>query len=282
MKLKKYDYVLAAILIFLVVVVGCIALIINGNKTKDVRKAKSFLEKILNENMLDKDIDIENINFQRIDKNSKQVEPKTTTLITQEYGVDLDKGYNVVGFSNKGSLAGEVKITKEEAIELGKKYVSLLYEGSTSFKGFKEGEKSNELPYYTLIFSKVKYGYEYYFDEILISINKTTGKLDGYSISNLQGEARKPEINKTKEEAITVALNKFNEVNKNGVVREDVIIAYGLKSENAKKSELSFVITIDGKDDENKEVRYIYFVSTETGMVLDSFRSVIKETRAVR
>lgn len=282
MKFKKQDYVLAIFLILLVLVVGCIALIINGNKTKDIRKARGFIEKLQDNDMIENNIDVDSLNFQKQDKNLKQVESETTTVATQEYGIDFNEDYEVVGFSNKANVVGDAKIDKEKAKELGVKYLSKLYDGEASFKDFKVGEKIDELPYYILRFSKMKYGYPYYFDEILVSINKTTGKLDGYTVSNLQGEAKKPTITKTKEDAINIALNKFNEINKKGEVKSEVITAYGLKLESSKKSELTYVVTIDGKDEDNKNASYNYFISVNTGEILDSFRSVVNETKALK
>lgn len=279
MKFKKIDYVLAVFLFVLIIVVGCIVLIINGNKTKDIRRSKAFIQKLYDNDMVENEVDLEGLRFERVDKKTNAEDNERTTIVAQEYGVDLNKDYDIVGFSNRTATLGEVKVTIDDAKLLGEKYSKLLIDKEVRFKYIKDGKNTEELPFYTLVYSLSRYDYQYFYEELAISINKTTGKLDGFSVSDIQGEARKPVINISEDEAKNIVLSKFNEINKEGKIKEEIILAYGLRYEQSSKSELCYVIVVSGKDLEDKEVVYNYFVSTDDGEVVDSFRNVINETK---
>ena len=132
------------------------------------------------------------------------------------------------------------------------------------------------VPYYTFIFKKCEDGYPYYDKKITLQINKVTGKLDGYVNLTSYLDTKDVDILLSEEEAISNALKDFNEINKNG----EIIGIFKAWTENEDSSfmELCYVITLKGIDEEEKEIRIKYFISTEDGRIIRNARdNIIKK-----
>ena len=69
---------------------------------------------------------------------------------------------------------------KKKAINLATKYVNEITNDEFKFKEVRSREEENS-PCYNIVFYKCKDGYPYYKQEISAVIDKSKGKLEGYS-----------------------------------------------------------------------------------------------------
>ncbi|MGL5152705.1 MAG: hypothetical protein ACRC7N_19290 [Clostridium sp.] len=269
MSLKKNTIIKISLILALFVIVACGAIMIVTSMDRDIREGKKFIKFLDEKDLIDNKTDIDSIEFI---KGKKDKEKSYTTLASKEYGVDLDEDYEVVGFFNKALPLGEVKISKEESIDIANKYLTILYKGEAKLKGFSK-EALEEMPFYTIIYSKYVDGYPYYSDEITVSIDKNNGKLAGFTNISTQGYPKESEIVITDDRAKEIAISKFNESFMDGIVDEKITMAYSLKLEQSKNSILCYIVSIRGKQKtDSNDIYYRYFISTENGEVLDSVR----------
>lgn len=265
-------------LIFIVILLIVIALsvhVIIGNGKKEIKVAKNFKELLYSENMINKYENDALLSYKSIRKIDASNSKKYYTVTTKYFTIDIDNSYNVIGFNNMLYENGKIKIDKEVAKEISEKYLKKLYNGDYEYDSILEDEALN-VPYYTFIFKKCEKGYPYYDKKITLQINKFTGKLDGYVNLNSYIDTKDTDIFLSEEEAISNALKDFNEINKNG----EKIGIYKAWTENEDNSlmELCYVITLKGIDEEEKEVRIKYFISTEDGRIIRTIRdNIIKK-----
>ncbi|MGL4771971.1 MAG: YcdB/YcdC domain-containing protein [Clostridium sp.] len=271
MKIGKRAFLTGTILISLLLMIVLIATTIILSKNKDIRTAKAFIESLNDKGIIESKENIDEIEFLRVEGKIND-KGKYITLASKEYGVDIDDEYEVVGFFNKSMQAGDVKISKEQSVDIANKYLPILYSGEAKFKKINEdGEK--EAPFYTIVFSKYENGYPFYNDEITISVDKTTGKLTGFTNISVQGDIKESKVSLTKESANNIALEKFNSMYKNGEMQGESNLVYASNKEKNNQSYLCYNVLIKGKDEEGKnDVYYTYFISANSGEVIDSFR----------
>ena len=183
MRLKKGTIVFSIVIaVLLVLIVFMINNILNKG-TKEVIVAKKFIENLSDNNIIEEyknnsKID-EEATLNKLANKSSQIQ---YSVIVGNYGVDIDKDYNVLGFSNKnlGSEFTNAVIDEKKAINLATKYVNEITNDEFKFKEVRSREEENS-PCYNIVFYKCKDGYPYYKQEISAVIDKNKGKLEGYS-----------------------------------------------------------------------------------------------------
>ena len=161
---------------------------------------------------------LDDIKYERIKILNSQNELVHRSIATQNFGIDLDKNNNVIGFAKKDIPINITKISLEDAEVLAERYLKDIYDGEVVIKIIDSNDNSKYLPYYSFIYTKQKNGYPFYFDEIKLNIDKENGFLDGYSNSTMQRECKEPVINISKQEAKNIALEAFKKYNKEGML----------------------------------------------------------------
>lgn len=265
MKKKNKKIFSLILIVILLIVISLSAHVIIGNGKKEIKAARNFKELLYSEDMINKYENDSLLSYKSTRKIDASNSKKYYTVTTKYFTMHIDDSYNVVGFNNMLYEDGKTQIDKESAKEISENYLKKLYNGDYEYDSLVEDDTLN-VPYYTFIFKKCEKGYPYYDKKITLQINKFTGKLAGYVNFNSYVDTKNIDILLSEEEAISNALKDFNEINKNG----EIIGIYKAWTENEDKSfmELCYVITLKGIDEEEKEIRIKYFISTEDGRII--------------
>ena len=280
MKFKKASIVFSVVIIVLLLLIGLSISNILDRGTKEVKVAKKFIEELYDNNIIEKSSIIKEdiIEDETLNKLSNKSSRMKYSVIIGNYGVDMDKDYNVLGFSNKN--LGEEKykaeeISKEKAIDLSKSYVSKITKEKFGFKELKEKENNNSLVY-NIIFYKYRNNYPCYQQEINTLINKITGKLEGYTNYPLEAINYVDEINIDEDKAIESVTNNFESLNLNAKIEGKPTLAYINNSD--KEMVLAYVFNIKIINKDNTEEFISSFVRADNGEIINyNLESVAKK-----
>ena len=280
MKLKKASIIGSIILFFLLIVIAMIIYNFIGPGAKDIKASKSFITKLYSINAISTEQDLKDIKYKRTRMLNSKSELLHRTIVTQSYGIDLDKDNNVIGFAKKESTINTSKIDIKSARVIAESYLKNICNSDIMLKTVKSDEETNQLPYYIFIYTKEKDGYPFYFDEIKVNINKETGFLDGYSNSTMRREAKEPVINYSKEQAEQVALEGFKKYNKDGQVIDETNLVYSenkIEENPTSVCEVCYIVTIKGKDINDKDIKWKLLVSTENGNIINTVKDGVEK-----
>lgn len=272
MKLKKASVIGGITLFCLIIIVVVILYNFIGPGAKDIRSAKNFMAKLYSINAINTEQNLGSIKYERSRILNSQNELVHRSIVTQSFGIDLDKNNNVIGFAKKEVPLNVTKINLQDARTLAEGYLKNIYDGDVILKVANNNEGSKSLPYYSFIYTKQKNGYPFYFDEIKLNIDKENGFLDGYSNSTMQRECKEPVINISDQEAKKIALENFQKYNKEGTLKDETELVYSDNKMDKNASniyEVCYIVTIDGKNDKDSNVNWKVFVSTEDGNILN-------------
>lgn len=280
MKFKKASIVFSVVIIVLLLLIGLSISNILDRGTKEVKVAKKFIEELYDNNIIEISSTIKEdiIEDETLNKLSNKSSRMKYSVIIGNYGVDMDKDYNVLGFSNKN--LGEEKykaeeISKEKAIDLSKSYVSKITKEKFGFKELKEKENDNSLVY-NIIFYKYRNNYPCYQQEINTLINKITGKLEGYTNYPLEAINYVDEINIDEDKAIESVTNNFESLNLNAKIEGKPTLAYINNSD--KEMVLAYVFNIKIINKDNTEEFISSFVRADNGEIINyNLESVAKK-----
>ena len=276
MKWNKKNIIIFSIFLCLLVCTAiCMFMYIRAG-AKEKKIARSFLDKLYNESMIDiypKD-DLGNVT-----KQSDPLTHKTYYSITiGSYGISVDKDLNVIGFSNSNASALNNRINEDEAVSLAKGYIEKIYDGECEFYSVNHQDKAKEAPYYTIIFSKLANGYQLYGYDLSLNINKQTGMLDGYANPNVNKDIGDITINVDKDEAFQKVFEEFNTSYKD-CTKNKIDTAFYCNSDD-KQMELCYIIEVSGNDEEENDIKMRYFVSTENGEIKNNEKITVSNTIA--
>lgn len=272
MKLKKASVIGGITLFCLLIIIVIILYNFIGSGAKDIKASKDFMTKLYSINAISNEQKLDAIKYERNRILNSQNELVHRSIVTQNFGIDLDKNNNVIGFAKKEIPINKTEINLNDAKIFAERYLKNIYAGEIVLKTVNSNEDSKYLPYYSFIYTKQENGYPFYFDEIKLNINKENGFLDGYSNSTMQRECRNAVINISDQEAKNIALKAFEKYNKNGVVSKQTDLVYAdnkIDKEASKIYEVCYIVTIDGKNDKDVNFSWKIFVSTENGNVLN-------------
>lgn len=273
---RKGIWFFVAIVILILGVFLSIYLYMGAGK-KEIKAAKYFMADVYYHDIVIKSGSINDFKFKSVAKNGANSSNEYYSVVTNNYGIEVNDSYEVIGFTNKASESGDVNISKDKAKGLAEDYLGYIYDGEYEFKEFMNSDE--ELTYYPLVFTKYEDGYPYYVDQIMIGINKTNGKLDKYSNGTFQGKPKKNHINVNKEEAEKIAMNVFKEIYDSGVVVEESYEAY-CDNKDSSETELCYVVTINGEDENKNSVKFRYFITTDKGEIINMIKVTVSETVA--
>ncbi|WP_459478653.1 peptidase propeptide domain-containing protein [Clostridium saccharoperbutylacetonicum] len=280
MKLKKASIIVLLIILCLLVIVGIILYNFIGPGSKDIKASKEFISKLYSINAISNEFSLESIKYERgrVLNNDKKMVSKS--IVTQNYGIDLDKNNNVIGFTKKEIPVNTTKISLKDATILADSYIKKIYDGEVILKSINDNMDESTLPYYSFVYTKQKNGYAFYFDEIKVNIDKENGFLDGYSNSTMQKESKEPTINISEEKAKKIALETFKKYNNSGEARNNVELVYANNRMDKKENqiyEVCYIVTTDGKNDKGSYISWKIFVSAENGTILNILKDGAEE-----
>lgn len=281
MKSKRIKLILSLVIIVLLFSIILVARRILNVENKEVKVAKDFIEELYYSGIIDYTEGITK-EEQALNKSNKKNTSIKYSVMIGNYGVDIDDNYNILAFSNKNLTDNNVndnlekamlysyneEITEEEAIYLAENYLNKIINEKSIIKRIKvENENS---PIYKISFYKFKENYPYYKEEISISINKNTGKLESYTNYPILNMNYNENINISEEEAINIIKNNYIDSNLNISIDDKCKIAYVTVDE--KEMVLAYIFNIE-KDNEES----VNFVRADNGQILNNIAQVIKE-----
>lgn len=273
MRIKNISMKAVMLLIFLLAILGITAYKFLGPGAEDINKAKSFMEKLYSINAVNTDMKLSDIKYEKVKSGNNKTELTYSTIVTQFYGIDLDKENDVIGFANKDTQPNITKLEQSEAQDLAETYLKNIYDGDIVLKSVKNTE---DLPYYTFIFTKEKYGYAFYFDEIKVNINKESGLLDGYSNMAMHTSQKEPKIDISEEEAKEAAIDMFKSYNGEGTINESVYLVYAsnkIEKESDDVEELCYMVTVDGNDADEQKISWKIFINASDKSVFNIIKN---------
>ncbi|MGG7143406.1 hypothetical protein ACQPVP_08060 [Clostridium nigeriense] len=280
MRVRKASMVFSVVIIVLLLLIGFIVNNILKKGTKEVKVAKDFIEELYDSGIIENSYSIKKsvIKEETLNKLSNKDSIIKYSVIVGKYGVDIDKNFNILGFSNKNIDEHMVKsnlISEEDAIYLAKSYLSKITKDEFEFKEVKKGDNI-ESSFYNIIFYKYRNGYPYYKQEIKTVINKFTGKLEGYTNYPIENIKYSEEINIDEEEAIKILKDNFEGLKLEVTAMEDPILAYINISD--KEMVLAYILNSNLKDKDGKEETCTSSVRADTGEVVNyNLESVAKK-----
>ena len=283
MKAKNEKAIFSIITIVLIIFIGILVNNILRNENKEVKVAKDFIQNLFEENIIDyydKDDEVNKNNTlnKLVNKNS-QIQ---YSVLVGNYAVDIDKDYNVLGFSNKNisnqssklkvatySVIDTEVVDEEKAIDYAVNYIKELSEDEFIFKEVKNKD-GEENPYYVVVFYKCKDGYPIYKQEITVLIDKVSWKLQGYSNYPLEDKEYIKDIGIDEDQAIKIVLDNFKNLNlnKENIDIDNIDLAYVEAEEN--KLALSYIINIKNKLEDGTSENYSVIIRGDNGQVISS------------
>lgn len=279
MKTKKESIAFLLLIIALVIAIGFIIVSILGNKSKEVKVAKEFVTKLQKMDIIDTEININEVEFKSVGRVSNKNSIVQYTVVAENIGIDLDSEYVVTGFSQKlkESRISNSNMDKNKAKVIAEEYLDKITDENFNFKEIresKEDEKNSNT--YTIAFYKYFKDYPYYDNEIVVNINKNTGKLESYMNQSIS-EA-KHNINKNKnikvDEVKSIALDHFNKLNIESEIIDEPLLAFILSSNG--EFELSYVVDMNIINANKKEEKYKLFINAESGEVINRTKEQIE------
>lgn len=270
MRIKKTSIILSLISILLLLLITIIVGNILNRGKKEVKIAKDFIEELYDNDIIEKSEKLENemIKEEVLNKESNRNSKIKYSVIVGKYAVDIDKDYNILGFSNKN--ISEIRfrsreITEDDAINLAKSFLAKMTEEDFKFKEVRNQEGIDS-PVYNIVFYKYRNGYPYYYQEINTIINKNTGKLEGYSNYPITDIKYIEEINVTEVEATSIVKDNFKKLELDVMITEEPMLSYVNISD--KEIVLAHVFNI-GINSESTKENCVSLVRADTGEIIN-------------
>lgn len=275
---KKGSKVIISLFIILLICIGIAVYFFYSRINKEINSAKEFVQLLYDEKMIDTSENINDIKYEAV----KQIDgdKENYRVTSRNFGFDLNSDYKVIGFNynSRETTPDGIEIGEEKARVLAEEYIEKLSDEDYKFKSIIEAAEGSYLTYYGYLFTRYKDGYPFYNDQIMIQIDKYTGYLTGYSNSISQGEPKKININVELDGAENIAVEVFNQLNSNGIInKEEISVAFADNKEKT-ETELCYIIVVSGQDADNKEVKWKYFISTDTGEAINSRKDTVSKS----
>lgn len=269
MRLKKGTIIFSIVIVVLIVLIVFMVNSILNKGTKEIIVAKKFIEELSDNNIIEGYGDnkrvVEEETLNKLANKSSQIQ---YSVMVGSYGVDIDKNYNVLGFSNKniGITTSYQIIDEKKAIDLATRYVNEITDDEFKFKEVRvrEGEES---PCHNIVFYKFRDGYPYYTQEISALIDKSTGKLEGYSNYPLEHINHIKEINIDEVKAGKIVKEHFANLNLKVDILDNPVIAF--ISVKDKEMALSYIYNVKIIYDNKKEEICSICVRADSGEVIN-------------
>ena len=275
----KKRVVVNSIIIFVCIMVALSVAVYKlfGESSKEIHASKEFMSKLYSINAIDTSEELTDLKYEKLRNINSQNELVNKTIMTQNYGIDLDKNNNVVGFAKKDIKKSFSKLSEIEGRRRAEKYLEKICGNDLIYVNEKD---DNDLPYYSFIYMKKQNGYKLYLDEIKVNINKESGYLDGYSNTTMQKVCKDPKISIDEKEAVNIAYNYFEKYNISGQVLENTELVYAddrLEGNESNNLELCYLVDIESQNSDELDVIYKIFVNADNGKVFNCIKENVEK-----
>ncbi|MGM9935133.1 MAG: YcdB/YcdC domain-containing protein [Clostridium sp.] len=260
------------VLVFIAIILGVASHKLFGESSKEINASKQFMYELYSMKAIDTTDELTDLKYEKVKTINSQNELVNKTIVTQNYGIDLDNDNNIVGFAKKDIKRSSNKISDEKARKKADEYLMEICGNDLIFK---EKKDEKDLPYYSFTYTKKENGYKLYFDEIKININRESGYIDGYSNTTMQKQCSDPKISISEEEAENIAYDSFSQYNTQGEVMKDTELVYAYNKNDdsgINNLELCYVVSIKTKKSDESEVMFKIFVNADNGEVYNSIK----------
>ena len=258
--------------ILTIIIIGLISSILviwyntNDHTSRQVKSVIKFLEKLEEIGAIKEDSISKASEFSEVEIGNVRNPQVKHTIIAENYGVDLDEEYNIVGFLNQGQVSrNEESIDINEAIKIASNYVEEISKKDISLNEVKE-TPSEEVPYYTISFYKIYKDYVNFNSEIIIKIHENNGELVGYSEVSSKSKKYKDDIEISQMESEEIALKYFKDKEIKGEILSSTNIGYLFIDEEV--SQLCRIINYEVKLENDSRAIHQIYISTEDGTIL--------------
>ncbi|MCR6513440.1 PepSY domain-containing protein [Clostridium sp. LY3-2] len=269
-------------ILVIVLLICLIVTVINnkdGTNSKEVKIAKNFISELSKEKIIQSDYK-ENTDFKVTIKDDKENDKKIYELDNETFMVKINENYEVINFVDKIKSSNIKSISEEEAIKIAKKYIKEIDDSDYKFDKVIEQTRKDSVSYYSISFKRYDEGYPYFSSDVILNIDKSNGKLEGYLNNSGKTKHGKVNIKISEDEAKEKCLKAFNSMLKDGKVIDKVYLAYGESRENLENLELSYIVNVKGKLETGEEKQFTYFVSASSGEIINSFSNRVEEIKS--
>lgn len=278
MKAKKKVIAFTVLTIVLLIAIGLAVVSNLGNKLKEVKVAKEFVTNLQKKGIIDTKLNLDEIEFKSMSKLVNKSSKTQYTVIGENIGIDLDSKYEVTGFSQKSKIDNiKDSIDENTAKEISEKYINEITNEKFTFKEMREAKESEgNSNVYTVVFYKYFDNYPYYDNEIVVNINKNSGKLESYTnqrIDDINHNLNKSiDLDRAKKNAV----DYFTRLNQKSEIVDEPLLALILGIDG--EFELSYVVNVKTTSADNKEDKYKLFINAESGDVVNRTADLIESS----
>lgn len=278
MKAKKKVIAFIVLVIVLLIAISFAVVSNLGNKSKEVKVAKEFVTSLQKKGIIDIKLNLGEIEFKSMSKLVNSSSKTQYTVIAENIGVDLDGKYGVTGFFQKSKVDNiKDSIDENTAREISERYINEITNEKFTFKEIREvKENEGNSNIYTIAFYKYFKNYPYYDNEIVVNINKSSGKLESYtnqSIDDINHNLNKSiDLDRAKKNAV----DYFTRLNQKPEIVDEPLLALILGIDG--EFELSYVVNVKTTSANNKEDKYKLFINAESGEVVNRTADLIESS----
>ena len=242
---------------------------IVGKSSEQVTKSVKFLNNLkdieaINDTRFPKDNEFKEISISNGSNSNRKY-----TVVAGDFGIDLDSEYNVIGFLDQSTVIQEKEVLGEsKAIINAREYLTEIVDEKIKYNEVKTTEDA-ESPLYTISFYKYHKKYPEYSNEIIVQINKYTGKLvsyTGYSDNNIKYSSK---IEVEKEDLNKIVNGYFEALGLEGKVSSNVELGYFNVEEG--QAQLCYIVKYKILDGEEKDKIYRAVINAKDGTVVKHY-----------
>lgn len=266
---------LVYIIISIILILGIIFAVysLRGHASKQVKASLDFINKLSEIGAIEKQSMPKATDFKETKIDSNNTSRVKYSLIGNEFCIDLDKDYNVVGFvEKKSNYSKNEAISQSNAVILAKRYLQRIMEDKVDFKDLKN-DNSNELDVYNLGFNKIHGNYICYNNEIIVTINKYTEKIVGFSGFIDSGTQYVDTLNISQDRATEISKEYIATISKKNDDKSLIIdhtdLQYVSVSDNT--NQLSYVVKIRKENSNAADGMYELIINGDTGEIIKQF-----------
>ncbi|SDO81947.1 YcdB/YcdC domain-containing protein [Clostridium gasigenes] len=279
MKGKKKIIAFTLLIISLLIAIGFTIVSLLDNKAKEVKVAKRFVEKLQKMDIIDTKLNVEKIEFKSVDKVINKNSKTQYIVVGENLGINLDSKYVVTGFSEKvkEDISPDSIIDKDNAKILAEEYVSKITNEKFEFKEVREvKEEEKKSNTYTIAFYKYVKDYPCYDNEIVVNINRTSGKLQSYTNQSINKVKYNIKKNIDLEEAKNISIEYFSKLNIKLQIVKEPLLSVTLRVDG--EFELSYVVDLNVITNDGKIDKYKLFINAESGEVVNRTSELIQDS----
>ncbi|MDO5038829.1 hypothetical protein [Clostridium sp.] len=267
MRYIKGKWVYLFIIFLLLLIIPLILHIFHGQGNEKIEFGNEFINTLKENNIIKEEK--KNIRFNIEKRNLEKSDEEIYLLKSKFYMIEINKDNKIISFVDKRKTDNKINITLDESVKIAKKYINKIDGINYKLKEIDKNDTNKDSNFYSVIFLKYEEGYPYFSQEVILNINKNTGKLQGYINKTKNSDHESIKINISKDNAEKIALNFFNKVQKEGHVKTNSYLAFCNSAQN-ERLELAYVVEVS-----NEKTDKIFFISAKSGKIINIISNVI-------